>query len=164
MKAIIDSVKVQRRARASHAASLGGLLTMLAGVALPLWRPALATPAAVLIATGFAAASVGIFFANRWVKKPRPEQALDQALKGLDDRCRLYHYLNRGSDHLLLMPGGLVVLETRAGEGVFEYRDGRWHQKITLGKALRYFVEEMLGDPIADARRAAARLSHAAAP
>ncbi|MEW6567954.1 MAG: nuclease-related domain-containing protein [Chloroflexota bacterium] len=161
MKSIIDREKLQRRARASHAASLGGLLMLLATVLLLLWRPDLTTLSAFLLFAGFAVATIGTYYANRWVKKPRPEDLLDHALKGLDDRCRLYHYLPRGPDHLLLTPSGLVVLETRAGEGFYEYSEGRWRQKMTLGKALRFFVEEPLGNPVADAQRSAARLARA---
>ncbi|HLB64599.1 MAG TPA: nuclease-related domain-containing protein [Anaerolineales bacterium] len=158
MKVIIDHEKLRRRAVASHAASLGGMLTMLGGVVLPLLDQSLATLAAVLLFLGFAAATTGIYFANRWVRKPRPEEVLDQALKGLDDRHRLYHYLPGGPPHLLLSPSGLVLLETRSGEGYFVFQNGRWRQKITLGKALRFFVEEPLGDPIAEAHNAAERL------
>ncbi len=161
MKVILDQPSLQRRQRAAHAASLGGLLAILASVGLNLWQPQWAAASAVLLVAGFAVASIGIYQANRWVKRPRPEEVLNHALKGLDDRCRLYHYLPHAPQHLLLTPNGLVVLETRSGEGVFEYRRGRWHQRITLGKALRFFVEEPLGDPIADARREAARVSQA---
>ncbi len=161
MKIIIDRQKMQRRAKASHAASLGGMVTILASVAISMWKPQLSTLTAVLLFLGFAVATVGVYFANRWVKKPRPEDVLDHALKGLDDRCRLYHYLDHGLDHVLLTTSGLVILETRGGEGVFEYRDGHWHQKITMGKAIRFFVEEALGDPVADGRREAARLTAA---
>lgn len=159
MKVILDRQALQRRQRTAHAASLGGIMAILASVALNLWSAQWATVSAVLLVTGFAVASIGIYQANRWVKKPRPEEVLDHALKGLDDRCCLYHYLPGAPEHVLLTPNGLVVLETRASEGVFEYRQGRWHQRITLGKALRFFVEEPLGDPIADARRKAVRLS-----
>lgn len=131
---------------------------MLSSVGLSLWRPELATLTAVLLVLGFALATTGIYFANRWVKKPRPEDVLDRALKGLDDRHRLYHYLDRGPAHLLLAPWGLVLFETRSGEGRFEFADGRWRQRITMGKAMRFFVEEPLGDPIADARQGAKRL------
>jgi hypothetical protein len=159
MKVIIDRDRIRRRAQASHAASLGGLLTMLASVAVSLFRPDLATLTLVMLLAGFAAASIGIYFANRWVKKPRPEEVLDQALKGLDDHHRLYHYLPKGSDHLLLTPRGLVPLITRSGEGEYSYADGRWKQRITMGKALRFFVEEPLGDPIVEARAVADRLA-----
>ena len=158
MRVIIDREKIRRRAMASHAASLGGLMIILGNVALSLWKPQPPGLTAFLLFIGFAVSTTGIYFANRWVKKPRPEEVLDRALKGLDDRCRLYHYLARGPDHVLLTPSGLVPLETRGGEGVFEHLQGKWHQKITMGKALRFFVEEPLGDPVADAERTSARL------
>ncbi len=159
MKVIVDRERIRRRAQASHAASLGGLLTMLASVALSLFRPDLATLTLVLLLAGFAAASIGIYFANRWVKKPRPEDVLEAALKGLDDHHRLYHYLPKGPDHLLLTPRGLVPLITRAVEGEYSYAEGKWKQRITVGKALRFFVEEPLGDPIVEARNVADRLA-----
>jgi len=161
MNVIIDRERLRRRAAVSHVASLGGILLILASVGLSMWRPQLTTLTAVMLFAGFATSTIGIFYANRWVKRPRPEEILDRALKGLDNRHRLYHYLPRGPDHLLLTPSGLVVLETRSEEGYFEFKDGRWHQKITLGKALRFFVEESLGDPIADARREITRLARA---
>ena len=159
MRVIIDRERIQRRATASHAASLGGLITILASVALRLWKPQLSTLTVILLVVGFTVSTTGIYFANRWVKKPRPEEILDRALKGLADRCRLYHYLDKGPDHLLLTLSGLVPIETRGGEGVFEYSQGKWRQRIGLGKALRFFVEEPLGNPITDAQRTAARLA-----
>jgi hypothetical protein len=158
MQVIIDREKMRRRATASHVASLTGMGMMLVGVALPyLWSGGFRlTP--FLLVIGFAVATTGIHFANRWVRKPRPEEVLDQALKGLDDRHRLYHYLPGAPAHLLLAPSGLVLLETRSGEGLYRFDGARWRQRITLGKALRFFVEEPLGDPIAEARLAAERL------
>src|SRR3972149_3313576 len=106
MKVIIDRDRLRRRAAASHVASLGGILLILASVGLSMWRPQLTTLTAVLLFAGFATSTIGIYYANRWVKKPRPEEILDRALKGLDTRHRLYHYLPRGPDHLLLTPSG----------------------------------------------------------
>jgi hypothetical protein len=139
------------------------MFTMLGSVALTLFAPQLLTLTAALLFLGFAVATTGIYFANRWVRRPRPEEILDQALKGLDDRHRLYHYLPHGPAHLLLGPTGVVVLETRSGEGYFEFSDGRWRQKITMGKALRFFVEEPLGDPIAEVRQRAEQVQGALA-
>jgi hypothetical protein len=147
MKVIIDRQKVQRRARLSHIASLGGLLVLLGSVAVSLWQPSWTLITGSLLFIGGTTSMVGIYFANRWVKKPRPEEVLDQTLKGLDDRHRLYHYA-LPCDHLLLTPGGIVVLETVNLEGVFTFRDGRWRQKMSLSRAMRFFVEEKLGDQI----------------
>jgi hypothetical protein len=146
MKTIIDQTAMRRRASLAHTASLGGLLVLLGSVAVSLWKPELTWLSGAMLFGGGAAAMVGIYFANRWVKKPRPEDILDKALKGLSDQHRLYHYTPYG-DHLLLTSNGVVILYTINLEGQFWYQDGRWRQKMTMGRALRFLVEEKLGDP-----------------
>lgn len=150
MKVILDYQILHRRARLSHIASLGGLLILLGSVALSLWQPSWNTISAIMLFTGFAVSVTGIYYANRWVKKPRPEEVLNEALKGLNDQYRLYHYV-LPCDHLLLTPSSLVVIETVALEGYFSYHDGHWKQNWTFSRALRFFVEEKLGDPTARA-------------
>ena len=157
MKVILDRAKLRRRAAAAHIASLGGLAIILGAVVLSMSRPDWAALTAGLIFAGFVISSAGIFFANRWVKRPRPEETLSLALKGLADPARIYHYL-LPADHVLLTPSGVVVIETVNLEGRFVYRDGRWKQHMTLGRALRFFVEETFGDPTARARADAQRI------
>jgi len=147
MKVIIDRDKLKRRAGLSHAASLGGLLILLGSVAISLWKPGWTTLQAIMLFGGFSISVVGIYYANRWAKKPRPEDILDQALKGFSDHYRIYHYL-LPCDHLFLTPNGVVVIETCNLEGVFIYQGGKWRQKLSISRAMRFFVEEKLGDPI----------------
>jgi hypothetical protein len=157
MKTLMDREGLRRRATAAHAASLGGLAVILGAVVLSMVRPQWATLTTVLIVAGFAVSTVGIHFANRWVKKPRPEDTLALALKGLGDPHRIYHYL-LPADHVLLTPSAVVVIESVNLEGRFVYRDGRWKQHMPLGRALRFFVEETFGNPIARAQAEADRL------
>ena len=157
MKTLMDRERLRKRATASHAASLGGLAVILGAVVLSMARPAWATLTTVLIVAGFAISAVGIYFANRWVKKPRPEDTLALALKGLGDPHRIYHYL-LPADHVLLTPSAVVVIETVNLEGRFVFRDRRWKQHIPLGRALRFFVEETFGDPTVRAQAEAAQL------
>ena len=151
MKILIDQVKVQRKRRLSNIASIGGLVLLLSSVLLPLIRPEYAAYSTVLMVGGLAVAMIGIYFANRWVKKPRPEDRLDETLKTLSDFHRLYHYPKLPCDHVLLTPWGVLVLETINLEGEFRYKDGRWKEKMGLGRALRYIVEEHLGNPVRSA-------------
>lgn len=151
MRILIDQVKISRRRKLSNIASIGGLIMLLASAVLPLSRPGYTGYSTVLMIAGLAMAMIGIFFANRWVKKPRPEDQLDSALKSLSDFHRLYHYPNLPCDHILLTPWGVLVLETINLEGEFHYKDARWKEKIGLGRALRYIVEEHLGNPIKSA-------------
>lgn len=151
MKIMIDQAQVQRKRRLSNVASIGGLFLLLASVVLPLIRTEFATYSTILMVLGLAVAMIGIYFANRWVKKPRPEDRLDDALKSLSDFHCLYHYPKLPCDHVLLTPWGVLVLETINLEGEFHYREGRWKEKMGLGRALRYIVEEHLGNPIKSA-------------
>jgi hypothetical protein len=155
MKSIIDARKVGRRAALSHVASLGGLLVMLGSVGLSLWRPALQTLTTGLLLVGVVCATVGIYHANRWVKRPRPEDILDRALRSLDDRCRLYHYAFV-SDHVLLTTADVVILETINLEGWFTFDSGRWRQRFSVSRAMRYLLEQRLGDPLQRAEAYAA--------
>ncbi len=151
MKIVIDQAQVQRKRRLSNVASIGGLFLLLASVVLPLLKPEFATYSTILMVLGLAVAMIGIYFANRWVKKPRPEDRLDDALKSLNEFHCLYHYPKLPCDHVLLTPWGVLVLETINLEGEFHYREGRWKEKMGLGRALRYIVEEHLGNPIKSA-------------
>ena len=157
MKTVIDRSSLRLRANVSHVASLGGLAVLLGAVVLSMARPEWATPAAVLMVLGFSMSSVGIYFANRWVRRPRPEDTMALALKGLGDPHRIYHYL-LPADHVLLTPGAVVVIETVNLEGRFSYRGGRWKQQMPLGRALRFFVEEAFGNPTARAEANAERM------
>jgi hypothetical protein len=156
MKIIIDRQKVTRRARAANIASLAGMLTLLGSAVLPLFRPQLGAISTLMMVVGLLVAMVGIYFANRWVKKPRPEDRLDAALKSLSDGYRLYHYPRLPCDHILLAPTGVVILETVNLDGQFSLKDGRWKERMTLGRALRWVVEEHLGNPSRSALSSAA--------
>jgi hypothetical protein len=153
MKTYIDRKKVGTRAELSNLASIGGLVLLLVSVLLPLFLPKAANFSFVLMVVGLGTAMVGIFYANRWVRKPRPEERLDKALKGLADSYHLFHYPSFPPDHLLLTPNGVVILETISLAGSFSYKQGRWREAMTIGRALRSIVEEHVGDPIKSALR-----------
>ncbi len=148
MKTIIDQNKIKQRAVFSNIASVGGLLLMMICAGLSLFKPELVTYANIGILVGIGISMVGIYFANRWVKKPRPEDSLDKALRTLSEGNRIYHYPAFPCDHILLTPSGVVLLETVNLDGVFFYKNESWQEKMSIGRALRYIVEEYLGNPI----------------
>jgi len=148
MKIIIDRQKINTRAFMANFASVGGLLLLLASVLIPLFLPGWINLSSILFVIGLGAAMIGIYFANRWVRKPRPEESLDKALKSLDDHFHIYHYPSLPCDHILLTPTGLIALEVVNLNGSFSYRNGKWKEAMTIGRALRYIVEERVGDPV----------------
>jgi hypothetical protein len=149
MKVVKNKAKLVQRAQNANIASISGMVALLAGVVLPLVIPSLGQIVPLIcILVGIAISMAGIYQANRWVRKPRPEEQLSKALKGLDDKYVLYHYPSSlPCDHLLLTPGGVVNLETVNLAGQIIYKDGRWTERMTMGRALRSIVEERLGDP-----------------
>jgi hypothetical protein len=149
MRTYIDRDKVNSRAALANAASVGGLLLLLASVLAPLFVQSLASFALLVLFLGGATSMIGIYLANRWVRKPRPEESLDKALKSFDDNYRLYHYTGLPSDHVLLAPTGVVAMEVVNLAGSFTYRKGSWKESMTIGRALRYLVEPRVNDPVA---------------
>ncbi len=164
MKTILDEARLHRRSLLANVASVGGLLVLLSSVLLPLFFPRLSSLATFLMIAGLLCSMLGIFYANRWVRKPRPEDSLGKALKGLSDGYRLYHYPRLLADHVLLGPNGLTVIETVNLEGQFSYKNGRWSERMGFGRALRYIVEEHLGNPGHSASDAASSLHHLLSP
>jgi len=100
---------------------------------------------------GFSLSQVGIYFGNRWARRPRPDERLNQALKGLDRSYTIYHYSSPVS-HLLVGPAGVWVLLPRHQRGLITYERGRWRQKGGgLGLFyLKLFAQEGLGRPDLD--------------
>jgi hypothetical protein len=149
MKVIINKAKLAQRAQNANIASISGMLALLLGVALPIFIPSIGQMIQLIfILAGITISMAGIYQANRWVRTPRPEEQLNKSLKGLDDKYVLYHYPSSlPCDHVLLTPEGVVNLETVNLAGFFIYRDGRWVERMTMGRALRSVVEERLGDP-----------------
>jgi hypothetical protein len=90
---------------------------------------------------------MGIYYGNRWGRRPRPDELLGQALKGLDDRFTLFNYTSPTS-HLLLGPAGVWVLIPHHQRGVITYdaQKKRWHQKGG-NLYLKMFAQEGLGRP-----------------
>jgi hypothetical protein len=153
MITIVDRPKLKNRAALSNLASTGGLVLLLASVVVPLFLPKWAKFSFVVMAFGLGTAMVGIYFANRWVRRPRPEDSLDQALKPLSDSHHLFHYPALPCDHVLLTPNGVVLLETVNLSGEFYYQNQRWKETMSMGRAIRFIVEEHLGDPIRSIRQ-----------
>lgn len=97
---------------------------------------------------GFVLFQVGNYFMNRFGRKPRPDQALEAALKGLTKDYTLYNYLTPVS-HLLVGPAGVWILEAYYQRGNIGYKNGRWQQSGG-GPMLWYmkiFAQEGLGRP-----------------
>lgn len=145
MEIITNQSLVRRNARIGHISSITGLLVLAGGMYISFTRPEMFGISMAALLVGFALSQVGIYFANRWGRRPRPDELLQQALKGLDGRFTLYNYATPAS-HLLVGPAGVWVLLPRHQRGTITYEKGRWHQRGG-NWYLKIFAQEGLGRP-----------------
>jgi hypothetical protein len=145
MEIITNDQLVRRNARIGQITSIGGLLVLAGGMVISFSRPELFFLSMAALLGGFTLSQVGIYFGNRWGRRPRPDELLNQALKGLDGRYSLYHYITPAA-HLLVGPVGVWALMPRNQRGTITYDNGRWKQKGG-NLYLKIFAQEGLGRP-----------------
>lgn len=151
MQTITNERAVKRGARLGKSLTLGGLCFLVAACIVLftlkdmayIWVPFLC------LLLGVGAASIGMPSLNRWVRSPRADQALEQGLKGLDDRYRLYNYL-LPAPHVLLSPVGLFVLTAMGQDGEIRCEGARFRRKFSAVRLLRLMGEEGMGKPLAE--------------
>ena len=138
---------VRRNARIAQITMLGGLLVLAVGMYISFRIPEQFGLSLAALMVGFALSQIGIYFSNRWGRRPRPDEVLNQALKGMDSNFTLYHYY-KPTQHLLVGPSGLWVLMPYNQRGRITYNEAkkRWHQQG--GNAyMKIFAQEGLGRP-----------------
>lgn len=148
MKNLINIAKVRRNSSLSHVGSILGLVVLFGSLLLPYYFPGIPSAVTILLVlVGLALAMAGVYFANRWVRKPRPEIELPKAFEKLSDDYVLFSYPDLPADHILLTPAEVFVLETVNLAGFFTFEKGKWSERMKLGRALRYVVEEHVNNP-----------------
>ncbi len=140
---------VKRNARIAQITMLSGLVVLGAGMFISFRMPEQFAISLAALLVGFALSQIGIYFSNRWGRRPRPDELLDQALKGLDNKYALYHYYGPVS-HMLISPAGVWALLPFYQRGRIVYENGRWRQKGG-NLYMKIFAQEGLGRPELDA-------------
>jgi hypothetical protein len=147
MDIITNERLVKRNARIGQVSSIAGLAVLAGGMVISFTRPEYFGLSMGALLFGFLLSQVGIYFGNRWGRRPRPDEQLNIALKGLDSRYSLYHY-STPANHLLVGPAGVWALLPHNQRGTISYDTarGRWRQRG--GNAyLKLFAQEGLGRP-----------------
>ncbi len=157
MKLNVNEGLVKKRARIAQYASWGGMLALVLALVAsfrvkpgnPQYRNWLFF-SFVMLMIGMVAANVGAYNMRRFVRKPRPEQVIANALKTLDARYQLFAWY-LPSPYVLLTPAGLHVFVVRDVDGEVRYRDGKWKRPFKWTRLLNIFGSESLGKPDKDA-------------
>lgn len=160
MRNISNDERIERNKRLSQILSLVGMVILISGPAYLLLNPlpedappgtpvdpTLTWVPMLTLMLGFILSQIGMHLANRFVRSPRPHEAIDKALKGLGDDYDLYHYFFPAS-HVLFSPAGVHVIITRFQDGAVSWhakrkrlihKGGSWFRSV--------FGQESMGQP-----------------
>jgi hypothetical protein len=160
MKIVTNEPLIKRNTKIAQFSGLLGMVILLAGMYFLFTTqkdPSKATDPKSYgivwgsVLGGFLLSQVGIYYMNRFGRRPRPDESLDTALKGLEDSYTIYHY-RTPTPHLLVGPAGIWVLLTRHQKGNVTYNGKRYIQKGGgfMQGYLRLFGQEGVGRPDAE--------------
>jgi hypothetical protein len=152
MKSVINQKLVKRNALIGQYTSLGALGILAIGLYISFKAPDKILYSLGALLVGFFLSQVGIYYGNRWNRKPRPDEVIDRSLKGMGREYIIYHYVTPAA-HLLLGPAGAWILLPYFQSGTISYSKNRWRIKgggFTQWY-MRVFGQENLGRPDADA-------------
>jgi hypothetical protein len=141
---------VTRNNRIGTYSGIISILILGAGMYISFKYPDLISWSLLALVSGFTLSQIGIYYSSRFGRSPRPDETLDNALKGLDDQYALYHYQSPVS-HLLVGPSGLWILIPFSQKGKIIYNENRGRWKKVGGNAyLKFFAQDNIGKPDKD--------------
>jgi hypothetical protein len=153
MRIVRNTEFIRKRKRLARIAALVGFL-LLASTFLLIFQPDLILIAYAILFSGFIVFNFGMQQLGKWSRNPRNDEILDARLKSLPDaKYTLVHFAQVGKrvvEHVLVHPGGLLVLTARELPGKVSVKDRRW-RKQGVG-FMRFFAMSgpQLGNPTAD--------------
>jgi hypothetical protein len=149
MKIITNDKLISRNKKISQITMIGSFLVIAAAMYL-LFQQNLQLVSLAFVATllGYLLTQVSVYYGSRYNRRPRPDEQLNNSLKGLDDKYTLYHY-SAPVSHLLTGPSGIWILIPYQQSGTIVYEKNRWKQKGG-NLYLKIFGQENIGRPDMD--------------
>jgi hypothetical protein len=129
---------------------LGGLVTNFLSIRGGPTTSIFSIVTIVLLGLGFIAATISSHLVNHWVREPRSDQILVNALKGFDNKHFLFNYTT-GVPHVFLTPTMIYAITPKLTNGEISVKERKWHRKFKLSRIFRFFGEEGLGNPTLEA-------------
>lgn len=109
---------------------------------------------ALVLPVAVVASLVSVRMTNQWLRQPRPEHAIRDALKGINKKSVLYNYYHFPARHVLIAPQGVFAMVTRFQEGRYVVNGDHWERVGGFGP-LRILRGDSIGKPNEEAQRAA---------
>lgn len=153
MKIISNNKLINRNKKIGQILTFTAVAILIGGLVLSLQgKVEYITYSYMALIIGFLVSQFGIYFSNKFGRSPRPDELVSAALKGLDDRYSLYHYMTAVS-HLLVGPSGVWVILPYQQRGTITYDKGKYRQQGG-SLYLKIFAQEGLGRPDKEAQYA----------
>jgi hypothetical protein len=149
MKITTNQKLIQRKAKLVRWTSMAGLV-VLGGGLLASFNEAYYFWALPSLLVGFILANVSAHNANRYVKEPRADHALEKALRGFDNNYHLFNFTTP-VQHVLLTPSRLYALTVKNQDGTIRKQGSRWRRNFSVKRIFLFFNDEMLGNPASEA-------------
>lgn len=154
MRIIADEKLIRRNTQIAKYTTFGGLALLVGALVINIFLltrpddPSLLIYVMVAFFVGFTLTNIGTLFTNRWGR--RPDRALADALKGLDERYALYNY-RLDANHVLAGPSGPIVLVPKYQAGAVQFDGRKWTNPGGRRSMLGLFNPDPLGNPAAEA-------------
>jgi len=147
MKIIRNQTKIQRNKTISQGVLYLSMAILLIGFLWSITDPdsVQITLSYGLIAIAYILVQVSLYMANKWGRSPRPDEIVENSLKGLNDQFTLYNYTTP-IPHLLVGPAGIWILMPyyHSGEIRFNPEKMRYEQRGGPNFLSKWFAQESL--------------------
>ncbi len=154
MRVVTNEAHLSRNRRIAHILFFVSLAGMAAGFFYT-WTSDPATSANIscfLLPTLLFMTLISVRMANTWIREPRPERVLDEALKGLGRQYTLFHHI-LPAPHVLIGPEGVFTLTTQWHERQYKVSGSKWSgDRGLLGRLTGYLRQDLIGNPFHEAK------------
>jgi len=149
MKLITNHKLIKKNKRISQIVLYIALALLLIGFLVTINNKDLSQTlyAYLILIPAYILVQISIYMANRWGRSPRPDEIVQQSLKGLDDRFILYTYTTK-IPFLLIGPAGLLIIKPYHQSGTITYNTDKqkFEQKKGGNFLTRLFGQEGIPD------------------
>lgn len=154
MRVITNQDIIENRSTWARRVSPLAMVVLLGGFIINLYsfnRPELSSYTFILLMVGLFLAIFSSNLVNRWVREPRADQVLATTLKKFSNDHILFNYTT-SPPHILLTPTRLYAVTVKRQTGQITANGNRFSRKFSLSRIMRFFAEEGLGVPFAEAQ------------
>ncbi len=161
MRIYTNQQKIKNRRRVAQVLFFASLAILLGGLLITNLGPRndvfLFFVPCLVMPVGLITTFISVRLTNEYIRDPRPDDALQTALKGINQNSAFYNYLFK-PNHVLVSPEGVFTFTTRFQDGPFKVEGDQIidvRANGLIGKFLSFMRQENIGKPFQEAQEGA---------